>query len=146
MDYASYHVVGRDDAATLQFKEVVFQLASISWVICFEADRWLYVESVVLAQSRADGRNVGMATIAPCNEAGEGGPEIIGVWVHPYVRKRGVGLGLVRAGSAYVQEHYSTLPVLEAYSQQGHALVVAAERESLCIPRYIVGAETFRLP
>lgn len=146
MEYATYQVSTRDDLAVNQFKEAVLQLAPISWVICFEADRWRYVEAVVLAHAKTDERVVGMATIAPCDEMGKGDPEVIGVWVHPSARKRGIGIGLVKKASEEVQKRYEVLPVLEAYSQAGYGLVRAAEREGLCHPKYVPGTETFCLP
>jgi GNAT superfamily N-acetyltransferase len=45
----------------------------------------------------ADGKLVGIATIAPMGEMGEGTPTIVGIYVLPEHRGRGIGAGLMRA-------------------------------------------------
>lgn len=146
MDYVTYHVCQPEEREVQEFKESLCTMAPISWVICFESDRWRYVEYVILAKSKADGRSVGMATLAPCNEDGRDGPEIIGVWVHPSVRTKGIGMGLVKEAIAQAKSVYTQPVSIEACSQQGYGLVEAVEREGLCAVRFLPGTETFILP
>lgn len=61
--------------------DMVQAVAVASWVILFQADRWYPVEHVAIAWNEQE--PIGLATLAPTNEMGEGGPHIIGIWVHP---------------------------------------------------------------
>ncbi len=61
--------------------------------LLFGGDRWGCVVYVALA-ARA-GRDVGIATLAPTNEDGDDGPNIIGVWVEPTHRRQGIGRRLL---------------------------------------------------
>lgn len=57
--------------------------------ILFGGDRWSCVDEAVVAEE--DGRMIGLASIAPEGEMNSGQPTIVGVYVEPAARGRGIG-------------------------------------------------------
>lgn len=62
-------------------------------MMMFSGDRWRHVTACACATVRDT--VVGLATLAPCDELGSGGPHIIGVYVMPDHRRQGWGRTLL---------------------------------------------------
>lgn len=102
--------------------------------ILFGGDRWLVVACVALALDDQD-QPIGLATLAPTDELGGGGPHIIGVWVDLARRRQGVGQRLVQALIDESLTRYGAPPTAVAVTPAGLALV---RRVQATDPRLIV--------
>jgi GNAT superfamily N-acetyltransferase len=94
--------------------------------LLFGGDRWGCVVYVALA-ARA-GRDVGIATLAPTNEDGDDGPNIIGVWVELTHRRQGIGSRLLLTLAAESQVRYGSSVRADAITPAGWRLAQAALR------------------
>lgn len=112
-------------------KEKVMTQAMLSWVLLFEGDRWRYVERVAVAMR--DDEPIGIASLAPCDEEGNNGPQVIGVWVAPEWRKQGIGVQLVKTLAEESQKLYGQAATIYGVSVGGQALVQAIAKENIQI-------------
>jgi hypothetical protein len=92
--------------------------------VLFMADRWRYVDRVVVAAM--EGQDVGLATLAPSNDMGQGGPHIIGVWVRPEQRRNGYCNWMLRLASADSLWRHNVPPQVVAVTSSGLLSVEAA--------------------
>lgn len=111
--------------------DVVQVVATVSWVILFQADRWYPVEHVAIAYEQE--KPIGLATLAPTDDMGEEGPHIIGIWVHPDHRRQGIGSALLNALCNTSLEVYGVAPSLVPVTHSGAALVQEAQRTGIQI-------------
>jgi len=70
--------------------------------LLFGGDRVFYCDEGVVA--KIDGQPVGLASIAPKEESGQGPPEVVAVYVAPPQRRKGVGLTLLCRAAERLQE------------------------------------------
>ena len=125
-------VVDRSDARVAAAKGLVAGMALTTWAVLFDGDRWHYVERVALALDPSGlGTPLGLASLAPSNEMGEGGPNIIGVWVHPAARQKGIGLALVEALATESLARYGKQASMEGVTTQGFLLGQAALKRGI---------------
>jgi GNAT superfamily N-acetyltransferase len=110
---------------------LVEEIAQLSWVILFGGDRWSPVEVVAVAMEEE--QPVGMATLAPHDEMGTGGPHIIGVWVCPPMRSQGIGGRLVASLAEESQRRYGQAPTLVTVTNVGKMLAEAALHNGISI-------------
>jgi ribosomal protein S18 acetylase RimI-like enzyme len=103
-----------------QFLDRLQQDDSMSYVVLFGGDRWRHVTTCACATVR--GTMVGLATLAPCNELGGGGPHIIGVYIMPDHRKQGWGRALITALVEESMTEYKTQPTACVITPDGMAL------------------------
>ncbi len=115
------------DALVKSALSFVEEAAQLSWVILFGGDRWSPVEVVAVAVEEE--QPVGLATLAPHDEIGRGGPQIIGVWVCPPMRSQGIGVHLVAALAEESLRRYGQAPSLVAVTNAGRMLAEAAQRK-----------------
>lgn len=94
--------------------------------LLFGGDRWACVE--VCALALRDQQAVGLATLAPTDEVGAGGPQIIGVWVRPDQRRQGLGTALLVALAAEAQRRYGQPATVVCVSPAGLAAARRAVR------------------
>ncbi len=111
---------------------LVEQEAMASWVILFGGDRWHSVQVVAIALDE-QGQPVGLASLAPTDEMGEGGPQIIGVWVRPSHRRRGIATRLVAVLAALSVYCYGKPATLLGVTRAGASLVRHVEAAGITI-------------
>ncbi len=99
--------------------------------ILFGGDRWACVTNCAVAM--LDRRPIGLATLSPTDECGQGGPHLIGVWVAPQERRRGVGRALVRALAEHARRQCHAAPTVECVTAAGLALAQSAQRSGVPI-------------
>jgi GNAT superfamily N-acetyltransferase len=104
----------------------ISQQSPLTLAILFGGDRWQSVE--VCGVATQDGRDVGLASLAPCDECGQPGPHIIGVWIAPESRRGGLGAALLVALAAESQRRYGAVAAADAVSAPGWQCVQAAQR------------------
>lgn len=130
-----------DDEMSTRALDAMCAQAMRTKILLFGGDRWRPVEFVAVAQT-ATGFPVGLASLSPTDEMGEGGPQIIGVWVTPFYRKRGIGTRLVLVLAAESRRRYDVLPTCVCVTQAGHRAALAAQRQE---PQLVVVAELTEL-
>ena len=129
------------DPVSLQALALVEQEAQTTWILLFGGDRWQYVQIVAVATD-SDGQSVGLATLAPTDEMGEGGPQIIGVWVAPAYRRRGIATRLVQVLAAQSTYCYGKPATLMSLTRAGAQLLRHVEEAGInLIARPIVAME-----
>lgn len=74
---------------------------NVAGAVLFGGDRRACCDEAIISCDA--NRQIGIATISPTGESGEG-PAIVGLWVHPDYRRRGLGLRLLRAAVQRGQE------------------------------------------
>lgn len=99
--------------------------------ILFGGDRWWVVEhaAVALVPDPVGPRVVGLATLAPTDEIGAGGPHVIGVFVSPSFRRRGIGAALIAALAHHAVQVYGTTATAVALTTAGAQACAAAVRK-----------------
>lgn len=112
--------------------------ATPSVVILFGGERWYRVERVALLDDE-QGQRVGVATLAPTNELGGGGPHIIGVWVAPPARRQGHGLALLCALSQESQRLYGVEPTIVTATLDGAKLAKRAVDSGVALHVIVAG-------
>jgi RimJ/RimL family protein N-acetyltransferase len=128
------------DTVALQVLDLVEQEAQTTWIILFGGDRWQYVQLVAVALD-GEGQPVGLASLAPTDEMGEGGPQIIGVWVRPSYRRRGIATRLVQVLAAQSTYCYGKPATLMGVTSAGAQLVQHVEAAGInLIARPVAGA------
>jgi GNAT superfamily N-acetyltransferase len=100
--------------------------ATATFALLFGGDRWSCVDAVALAALA--GRDVGIATLAPTDEDGGDGPDIIGVWVEAAHRRQGIGSRLILTLAAESQQRYGASARFDAITPAGWRLAQAALR------------------
>jgi len=98
-------------------REAMRRQSPLALALLFGGDRWQHV--AVCAVATAGGEDVGMASLAPCDEGGQGGPHIIGVWVHPAWRRQGIGTALLTALAEESRHSYHQTATAEAVTEPG---------------------------
>lgn len=83
---------GQASAAKRDLLEAHF----INFATLFGSEQWWHVTYAAIARDE-NGALIGLATLAMQGEDGESSPEIVGVWVHPRVRRQGIGTRLLIA-------------------------------------------------
>lgn len=99
--------------------------------LLFGGDRWQYVDHVAVAKQ--DEQLMGLASLAPCDELGEGAPQIIGIWVSRSYRRRGYGVAMLKALSEESQRRYGQVPSIYPVTEAGARLCLAAKQESVLL-------------
>lgn len=89
--------------------------------LLFGGDRILHCDEGMVAKE--NGRPIGLASIAPKGESGTGDPEIVGVYVIPSERRKGVGLALLKAAVGRCRERGLAEPSMVAACAAGKALI-----------------------
>lgn len=139
MSDISVSIMPRAHKAVAYIKERAMQIAPLSWVMLLEGDRWRPVECCAVAFSEEEnGDPVGIATLAPTNELGNGGPCIIGVWVVPYLRRSGIALRLIAMLARESVARYGSAPSMTAVSPAGRALALSAQRQGIDLVVHVV--------
>lgn len=90
--------------------------------LLFGGGRILHCDEGMVSRDE-DGKPIGLASIAPCGESGSGDPEIVGVYVIPEERRKGVGLSLLRAAVGRCRERGLAEPSMVAACAAGKALI-----------------------
>lgn len=133
-------IVPRSDKRLWPFMEAMFESKfAISFVVLFGGDRWSLVERVALALSD-EGQIVGMATLAPTDEEGKGGPNIIGCWVALMYRRQGLGSALVEALVKVSYSRYGHFPTVEGSTDEGLALAKSLVKRGIQVQVRGIGA------
>jgi predicted GNAT family acetyltransferase len=105
---------------------------ALAWVTLFGGDRWTYVERVAIVRNDAQ-QIIAIATLAPCNEEGQGGPQIIGVWVERAHRRKKLGLALLKALSQESLARYDLVPGLVPVTTAGAKLCQSVQQQNVQI-------------
>lgn len=125
----------RDDTQVRLLSDLIQQASPLAAGILFAGDRWQHVAHVARAVS--DHISVGMATLAPCDEMGAGGPHIIGVYVLPAYRRQGIGRRLIAALVAKSQQEYGRGVTAECVTHEG--LMTCSGVEGLTVRNLVFG-------
>ncbi|HEU4324487.1 MAG TPA: GNAT family N-acetyltransferase [Roseiflexaceae bacterium] len=98
--------------------------APLSHMLLFSSDD---AQGTIYAIAGILWEDVGMGLLAQRGEESPA-PHILGIWVRPEYRRRGVGGELLRVLAATSQLRYGTPPIVEPVSPAGVQLVEAAQR------------------
>lgn len=124
-------VAPNSDIARAALK-LIEEVAQLSFVILFGGDRWQYVEAVAVAQGGDSGEDIiGLASLAPTDEMGEGGPQIIGIWVAIAYRRQGAAMALIDALAVESQARYQQKATIVPATLAGYKLALAALARNL---------------
>ena len=124
-------IIERGDPLVESALALVEREAMLSWVILFGGDRWHYVEYVAVAMQ--DDYPVGLATLAPTDEEGGNGQNLIGLWVAPDYRRQGIGLALVGQIASESWKRYGKSATMLAISKAAVGLANRAYQENIPI-------------
>jgi GNAT superfamily N-acetyltransferase len=84
-----------------------------------------------VALLKKDDQILGMATLAPCSEDGQGEAQIIGIWVHRNQREQGYGIALIEALVEEARVRYEQVPCIEPVTVAGVKLCSSAQRKGV---------------
>lgn len=126
----------RTDVHVRLLSDLIQQENPLAAGILFAGDRWQHVAHVARAVSD-QALSVGMATLAPCDEMGAGGPHIIGVYVLPAYRRQGIGRRLIAALVAKSQQVYGRGVTAECVTHEG--LMTCSGIEGVTVRNLVFG-------
>ena len=106
-------------------QRLLLRVPQLSYMVLFSGDRWAPVEVVAVAADD-DGRDVGLATLAPRDEAGVQRPTIIGLWVAQAARRRGIATALLGALADESHRLYGCAAHIQAATVEGGRAIDAA--------------------
>ena len=112
-------------------RQEVMRVAPLAGAILFGGDRWA-VAMVCAIAMQGDALH-GLATLAPTDELGRGGPHVIGVWVARAHRRQGVGSALLRMGIAESRRRYQAPPTAVVCTPSGLALCARLQDNGLTV-------------
>lgn len=135
-------LLARSDARVGRLLE---RVPPLSRGLLFAGDRWSPVEVVVVAHS-GEGADVGLATLAPRDEAGQARPTIIGLWVDPVARRSGIATALLAALAAESQRRYRATAHVQAVTADGERAIAAAGAAGADLIALDAAAPGFSLP
>jgi len=118
-------IVDPTDPAVAAILDQMAATAPLSLGILFGGDRWRVVTVCAVARV-PDGTPVGLATLAPTDEQGGGGPHLIGAWVAPAVRAQGIATALLGALIAESRARYGAYPTIVPVTHGGYRAAVRA--------------------
>jgi ribosomal protein S18 acetylase RimI-like enzyme len=135
---ASVTLVSRDTPLAKAAYALVHAAAPLTAALLFGGERWMDADLVAVAgdaHASDAAAIVGLATLALDGHHMPDAPEIIGVWVAPDRRRRGIGRALA-ATLAQAAQDYAGRP----------ALLVPVTREGVGLARALAAAQIVTLP
>lgn len=135
----SLQIYRPDDDQVQHAREWLRRQAPYSFTFLFSDPLWGHIEWVALAWEQ--GQLVGMASLAPWDADGEGGPKIVGAWVESDHRKQGIGTALVTCLVLVAQQHYNAIPCCVVISYNGRAFVQTWAAKNLSVDFQIMPEE-----
>jgi hypothetical protein len=127
-----YQILDPHDPIVERMLRVMRKNAPQSYQILFMGDSWLHVELVGVYTYTPTSAPFGIASLAPTDELGQGGPHIIGLWINPFVRRRGAGTHLLVILTLESIQRYGVPPTVVAVTTAGlntaHAAACIDER------------------
>jgi GNAT superfamily N-acetyltransferase len=102
------------------------------WITLFAGERLQHVAWFAVEYDDSD-QLMGLASLANQGENGRAGPEIIGIWVHPAHRCKGIGLRLVEYLAKQSQQMYGQIPTIFPVTPESQALCRTASTRGLVV-------------
>ncbi len=119
-------IVEPGDRRVQRLKEHLLNMPALTaqGVVLFEGGRWYDVEAVALLE--VFNHAAGMATLAPTNELGAGGPHLIALWIDPEISisdRVSYGISMLRSLAEEAQRRYGATTLTWVTATQTERMV-----------------------